>query len=127
MPDSAKVVTAPRPVESLIRLIRGQKVMLDADLAALYEVPTKRLNGAVKRNLKRFPETFMFRLSREEAAALRSQNATLETRRVRYPKYPPLALPDVAIKPRPSGRGYRATICGEVHAKLDIALQQQPI
>src|SRR5215475_10431417 len=97
MPDSAKVVTAPRPVESLIRLIRGQKVMLDADLAALYEVPTKRLNEAVKRNLKRFPETFMFRLSREEAASLRSQNATLETGLGRYSKYPPLAFTEHGV------------------------------
>jgi hypothetical protein len=97
MPDSAKVVTAPRPVESLIRLIRGQKVMRDADLAASYEVPTKRLNEAVKRNLKRFPETFMFRPSREEATALTSQNATLEMGRGRYPKYPPLAFTEYGV------------------------------
>jgi hypothetical protein len=64
------------PVERQIHLIRGQKVMLDSDLAALYEVPTRVLNQAVRRNLERFPPDFMFRLSAEEAAALRSQIVT---------------------------------------------------
>ena len=64
------------PLETLIHLIRGQKIMLDADLATLYAVPTKRLNEAVKRNTKRFPATFMFQLTSEEAESLRSQNAT---------------------------------------------------
>lgn len=65
-----------RPVETLIRLIRGQKVMMDADLAALYEVTTKRLNEAVKRNRERFPGTFMFQLTAEENDSLKSQYAT---------------------------------------------------
>ena len=86
-----------RPVESLIRVVRGQKVMLDADLAELYGVPTKRLNEAVKRNLRRFPGTFMFRLSREESVALRSQIATLEAGRGRYSKYPPLAFTEHGV------------------------------
>jgi phage regulator Rha-like protein len=67
------------PVEriaSRIVLIRGQKVMLDADLAEIYRVSTKRLNEQVKRNRGRFPEDFMFQLSPEEAKALRSQFAT---------------------------------------------------
>jgi hypothetical protein len=64
------------PLGTLIHLIRGQKIMLDADLAVLYEVPTKRLNEAVKRNLQRFPASFMFQLTSEEAESLRSQNAT---------------------------------------------------
>jgi hypothetical protein len=54
--------------------------MLDTDLAALYEVPTKRLNEAVKRNLKRFPPDFMFQLSEVEAGGLRSQIATSKGR-----------------------------------------------
>lgn len=62
------------PVETLIRVVRGRKVMLDADLAALYQVETRALNQAVRRNLDRFPEDFMFQLSREEAEGLRSQN-----------------------------------------------------
>lgn len=62
--------------ENIIRTIRNQRVILDADLAALYEVPTKRFNEAVKRNAERFPQEFMFQLTKEEAAALRSQIAT---------------------------------------------------
>ncbi|MDI6752097.1 MAG: ORF6N domain-containing protein [bacterium] len=65
-------------IESKIFLIRGQKVMLDRDLAELYGVPTKRLNEQVKRNIKRFPEDFMFQLTKEEANSLRSHFATLE-------------------------------------------------
>jgi len=63
-------------VERRIYLIRGQKVMLDSDLAELYQVPTKRLNEAVRRNSNRFPEDFMFQLTGEEVDSLRSQFAT---------------------------------------------------
>jgi hypothetical protein len=63
-------------IESLIILVRGEKVMLDADLARLYSTTTKRLNESVRRNLKRFPPDFMFVLTDRELAALRSQNAT---------------------------------------------------
>ena len=73
---SPKAMAAVRPIEALIHVVRGRKVMLDADLAALYEVPTKRLNEAVKRNLARFPEEFMFELTQAEADSLRSQIAT---------------------------------------------------
>lgn len=59
-----------------IFIVRGQKVILDADLAALYEVPTKRFNEAVKRNLAKFPADFMFALTADEWASLRSQFAT---------------------------------------------------
>src|ERR1035438_116602 len=57
-------------IERAILLIRGQKVMLDSDLARLYEVETRVLNQAVKRNADRFPEDFMFQLTQEEAAAV---------------------------------------------------------
>jgi ORF6N domain len=63
-------------IERRIYLIRGQKVMVDEDLAELYEVPTKRLNQQVSRNRKRFPEDFMFRLTKTEGEALRLQIAT---------------------------------------------------
>ena len=53
-------------IEPLIKIIRGQQVMLDRDLAALYGVETKRLNERVKRNIKRFPEDFMFQLTKDE-------------------------------------------------------------
>ena len=68
----------PLPVELVERriyLIRGQKVMLDSDLAELYQVPTFRLNEAVKRNRNRFPEDFMFQLSKEELENWSSQIA----------------------------------------------------
>jgi phage regulator Rha-like protein len=61
------------PVESLIHLIRGQRVILDADLARIYGVPTRQLNQAIKRNLDRFPDDFAFQLEPQEVAALRSQ------------------------------------------------------
>ena len=63
-------------IERSILLIRGHKVLLDVDLAALYGVPTKRLNEQVRRNRARFPEDFMFQLTAEEATSLRSQFAT---------------------------------------------------
>jgi len=63
-------------IQSRIHEIRGQRVMLDFDLAQLYETETKALNQAVKRNLKRFPEDFMFRLTPSEWQVVRSQNVT---------------------------------------------------
>jgi hypothetical protein len=63
-------------IERRIYLIRGHKVMIDVDLAELYEFPTKRFNQQVRRNLKRFPEDFMFQLTKKEAESLRSQFAT---------------------------------------------------
>ncbi len=64
-------------VERRIYIIRGQKVMLDRDLAELYGVPTKRLNEQVRRNIRRFPEDFIFRLTKKEGEILRSHFATL--------------------------------------------------
>lgn len=63
-------------IEPRILVVRGQKVMLDSDLAQLYGVETKALNRAVKRNRERFPQDFMFQLTPEEAADLRYQNGT---------------------------------------------------
>ena len=79
--DIAKTeVSTIRPVEqieSLILTIRGKQVMLDRDLARLYGVETKRLNEQVRRNIERFPEDFMFQLTKEEAEFSRSQIATM--------------------------------------------------
>ncbi len=75
-------------IASQIYLIRCQTVMLDADLAALYGVPTKALNQAVTRNRERFPEDFMFRLTTEEWN--RSQIVT-GSQKHRNPRYPPRA------------------------------------
>ncbi len=63
-------------IENMIYVVRGQKVMLDSDLAELYEVETKVLNQAVRRNLDRFPKDFMFQLTSEEYQALKSQFVT---------------------------------------------------
>lgn len=82
--ESGSGTSAPVPAEripSRIVVLRGQRVILDADLATLYGVPTKRLNEQVKRNARRFPEDFCFQLTRVEArdlARLRSQFATLK-------------------------------------------------
>ncbi len=74
MVDKAKIVAVKR-IESLILVIRGQRVMLDSDLASSYGVATSRLNEQAKRNIKRFPPDFMFQLSKEEFSILMSQFA----------------------------------------------------
>jgi phage regulator Rha-like protein len=71
-----KSAVSPQPIEALIHVIRGQKVMLDADLASLYEIPTKAFNQAVRRNIERFPEDFAFQLSKAELEHWRSQIVT---------------------------------------------------
>jgi len=68
-------------IQNLIHNIRGQKVMLDSDLAMLYGVLTKNLNKAVKRNVQRFPEDFMFQLTEEEYESLRFQIGTSKPKR----------------------------------------------
>jgi phage regulator Rha-like protein len=78
-----------------IYFIRGQKVMLDKDLAKLYNVENKRLKEQVRRNINRFPKTFMFELTKEEYESLRSQFATLK--RGRHSKYPPFAFTEHGI------------------------------
>ena len=82
MPKSASL-TQPDPA-ALIVIIRRQRVILDADLAALYGVPTRALNQALKRNAQRFPETFAFQLTAPEWEAMRSQNVTASKRNVRF-------------------------------------------
>ncbi len=75
MPAEQAIVPVDK-IESRILTVRGRRVMLDADLAALYGVSTKRLNEQVKRNRQRFPEDFIFQLTAQEAEALKSQIAT---------------------------------------------------
>jgi len=74
-----KAIIPLERVAQSIRWIRGQKVLLDSDLATLYGVPTKVLNQAVRRNSARFPEDFMFQLAAEETRSLRSQFVTLKS------------------------------------------------
>ena len=83
-------------ITSRIYLIRGQRVMLDRDLAKLYGVETKRLKEQVRRNIARFPEDFMFELSESEEMFLRSQNATLKGKG-RHSKYLSFAFTEQGI------------------------------
>jgi phage regulator Rha-like protein len=93
-----KKKTLPVPsenIDSVIQTIRGQKIILDADLARIFGIPVFRFNEAVKRNVDRFPEDFRFRLTNEEwesALRLRSQIAILKTGRGRHRKYLPYAF-----------------------------------
>ena len=88
-------------IQNLIHEVRGQKVMLDFDLAKLYQIETKALKQAVRRNLERFPDDFMFTLSQEEYNELkiniRSQFVTLENGRGKYPKYAPFAFTEQGV------------------------------
>jgi hypothetical protein len=84
-------------IAQAIVLIRGQKVMLDHDLAALYGVESKALNRAVKRNAARFPEDFMFQMTTEEASRLRYQFGTLKTGRGQHRKYLPYAFTEQGV------------------------------
>ena len=92
--NSDQLVFADK-IESLIKVIRGQQVMLDRDLAALYGVEVKRLNEQVKRNIKRFPKDFMFQLTKEEC--LRSQIATLNEGRGQHLKYMPYVFTENGV------------------------------
>ena len=86
------------PVEVIVRKIlflRGEKVLLDRDLAELYGVETRVLKQAVRRNIKRFPEDFMFELTEDENRALRSQNVTLK--RGQHSKYLPFAFTEQGV------------------------------
>lgn len=80
-----------------IVILRGHKVLLDAELAGLYGVETKVLLQAVKRNLRRFPEDFMLQLTAEDWAALRSQIVTLKVGRGQHRKYLPYAFTEQGV------------------------------
>ena len=86
-------------IKSMIFVVRNQQVMIDSDLAMLYQVETKRLNEAVKRNIARFPEEFRFQLTEEETESLRSQFATLNENdgRGKHRKYLPYVFTEQGI------------------------------
>ncbi len=85
-------------IQNRIYEIRGQKVLLDFDLAELYETETKRLKEAVRRNMERFPSDFMFELTKDEYNTLRTQFATLDNRgRGKHSKYSPFAFTEQGI------------------------------
>jgi phage regulator Rha-like protein len=90
---SSKLTVPDKGIEKLIREIHGQRVILDRDLAQVYGVTTKAFNQAVKRNLARFPEDFIFRLNKEEAEAIQiSRSQTVTLKRGQNLKYLPYAF-----------------------------------
>ena len=95
--DVMKPIVTAETIERKIHLIRGQKVILNGDLAELYCVEARVLNQAVKRNIKRFPSDFMFQLSEDEDKALRSQFVTLKQGRGKHRKYPPYAFSEQGV------------------------------
>lgn len=86
-----------KSIQNRIYEIRGERVMLDRDLAGLYETETKALNLAVRRNIKRFPPDFMFQLTKEEFEGLRFQIETLERGRGQHSKYLPYAFTEQGV------------------------------
>ena len=98
MAKSAQHVIIPdETVMNKIYLIRGQKIMLDSDLAELYGVQTRVFKQAVRRNITRFPEDFMFELRSEEWGSLRSQIVTLKGGRGQHSKYSPFAFTEQGV------------------------------
>ena len=93
--EEKKIVIPVERIETIILFIRGQKVILDRDLAELYGVTTGNLNKAVKRNLDRFPKDFMFQLAQEEYKSLRFQFGILE--KGRHAKYLPYAFTEQGV------------------------------
>lgn len=91
------IVLNDRNIKDRIYSIRGVQVLLDEDLAELYNVETKVLNQAVKRNIERFPEQFMFQLTKNEFQNLRSQIVTLKKERGKHRKYLPLAFTEQGV------------------------------
>jgi hypothetical protein len=96
-PAASRAVIPIERITRSILLIRGQKIMLDEALAALYEVEVKVLNQAVRRNAGRFPADFMFQLTTDEAVFLRSQFVTLKTGSGRHRKYLPYAFTEQGV------------------------------
>ena len=84
-------------IKNSILELRGKKVMLDMDLAKIYEVETRVLKQAVRRNIERFPDDFMFELTKEEWSAIRSQIVMFESGKGNFPKYLPFAFTEQGV------------------------------
>ena len=91
------ILPSDNPIQDIIYDIRGAKVMLDYDLASMYEVDVSQLKRQVRRNIDRFPEDFMFELTSEEVSALRCQNGILKTGRSQHSKYLPFAFTEEGV------------------------------
>jgi len=92
VPKQRTVLVRVEHITRTILLLRGQRVILDAELAALYGVTTRRLNEQVKRNAERFPEDFLFRLDRTEVEALNRSHFATGSQKHRDPRFPPFAF-----------------------------------
>lgn len=92
-----EILLADKSIQDIIYDIRGVKVMLDYDLASMYEVDVSQLKRQVRRNIDRFPEDFMFELTSEEVSALRCQNGILKTGRGQHSKYLPFAFTEEGV------------------------------
>lgn len=102
-------------IVSKIYIVRGDKVMIDSDLAELYEVETKYLKRQVRRNIDRFPEDFMFEITIEDYADLRSQIGTLK--RGQHSKYPPMVFTEQGV----------AQLSGVINSEIAIKVNIQII
>jgi hypothetical protein len=97
MATTRSAVIDSNAIMSNILVIRGHRVLLDSDLAALYQVETKALTRAVRRNAERFPRDFMFQLAAEESGSLRSQFGALKTGRGKHRKYAPYVFTEQGV------------------------------
>ncbi len=112
-------------VERVILLIRGHKVMLDSDLAALYEVTTAALNQAVRRNRERFPDDFMFQLTRDETEDLNRSQTVIGSRKHRDPRFRPYAFTEQGVATLSSVlRSNRAALVNIAIMRAFVTLRQ---
>ena len=95
--EETRITLAPTQVQQMIHVVRGERVILDSDLAQLYGVETKNLKRQVRRNIERFPADFMLELTREEYNSLRCQNGTIENGRGEHSKYQPFAFTENGV------------------------------
>ena len=112
-------------IQSKIYEIRGFKVMLDFDLAGLYGTETKRLKEQVRRNIERFPDDFMFELTKGEYISLRSQFATLEIGRGKYSKYLPFAFTEQGIAMLSSVLNSKTAIAANINIMRAFVILRQ--
>ena len=112
MPKKIKAIIAVEEIVNKIIVLRGERVMLDHDLAEMYGVETRVLKQSVRRNIDRFPDDFMFELTKKEQDSLRSQTVILK--RGQHSKYPPLYIPSAisANSNDRSGRACRGVLWG---------------
>ena len=113
-------------IKKSILEIRGKKVMLDMDLAIIYEVETRVLKQAVRRNIDRFPDDFMFELTKEEWDSLRSQIVMFKTGKGNFPKYLPFAFTEQGVAMLKCSVKFK-TCCSNKHSHYTCLCNDAPI